>query len=670
MPLGKRTDCGDARFAGYEIQFSDKATDVLVDEVLQNLGFDFALCPITNPAYRPPPLALHDSSQPYPEGPSSHECLYFKNSEYSGRLVACTSTWIDCDHPTDRDAAEASCKWLRHELSWAQFLGLHAVVVSGPKHGAECARFAREVASFLSQETVATRLWLRIPVSSGADVDQDGDDTWQWWHAFRCINEHSTNLGVALELTETLPSDERLARWYGENVKCCIVPQSVFLTNRQGFPVLPQRHQLFLSELVTRGVQVLFSPSYGAGIELTLPSLGQKGDGQRIGEGEGSGDDSEGGPPHPHKIYQEYFAYFFRNVPRPSDRETHEIEYRDYLQHPLQPLQDNLESSTYEVFEFDKMKYVQYEEAVYHALLHRVPEAQLTTATTVLMVVGAGRGPLVRASLRASQRSGRRLRVYAVEKNPHAVVVLRRMVEEEPEMRGVVTIVHCDMRSWRAPEQADILVSELLGSWGDNELSPECLDGAQRFLKRDGISIPQSYTSYLQPITAHKVWTDARSFRAAGKDATSSLETPFVVKLHKITRLGTIEEVFTFVHPNWRAEEEGKPIDNERYARLRFSRPAGTGDCLVHGFAGYFSCVLFGHVHLGIHPGRHTPDMHSWFPLFIPVREPFTWREGQELVMDVWRCVSPQKVWYEWCVAGPVPSGTMNLNGRSYFVGL
>lgn len=33
--------------------------------------------------------------------------------------------------------------------------------------------------------------------------------------------------------------------------------------------------------------------------------------------------------------------------------------------------------------------------------------------------------------------------------------------------------------------------SELLGSFGDNELSPECLDGAQRFLRPDGVSIPQ-----------------------------------------------------------------------------------------------------------------------------------------------------------------------------------
>ncbi len=34
----------------------------------------------------------------------------------------------------------------------------------------------------------------------------------------------------------------------------------------------------------------------------------------------------------------------------------------------------------------------------------------------------------------------------------------------------------------------------MLGSFGDNELSPECLDGAQTFLHDDGISVPQTYT--------------------------------------------------------------------------------------------------------------------------------------------------------------------------------
>ena len=46
-----------------------------------------------------------------------------------------------------------------------------------------------------------------------------------------------------------------------------------------------------------------------------------------------------------------------------------------------------------------------------------------------------------------------------------------------------VRLIFGDMRVIDVPEKADILVSELLGSFGDNELSPECLDGASRFLK-------------------------------------------------------------------------------------------------------------------------------------------------------------------------------------------
>lgn len=42
-----------------------------------------------------------------------------------------------------------------------------------------------------------------------------------------------------------------------------------------------------------------------------------------------------------------------------------------------------------------------------------------------------------------------------------------------------------DMRTLELPEKVDILITELLGSFGDNELSPECLDGAVRFLKRE-----------------------------------------------------------------------------------------------------------------------------------------------------------------------------------------
>ena len=52
------------------------------------------------------------------------------------------------------------------------------------------------------------------------------------------------------------------------------------------------------------------------------------------------------------------------------------------------------------------------------------------------------------------------------------------------EWGSSVELIAGDMRRVEIPEPVDILVSELLGSFGDNELSPECLDGAMRFLKR------------------------------------------------------------------------------------------------------------------------------------------------------------------------------------------
>jgi hypothetical protein len=58
------------------------------------------------------------------------------------------------------------------------------------------------------------------------------------------------------------------------------------------------------------------------------------------------------------------------------------------------------------------------------------------------------------------------------------------------EWKEQVGLLFGDMRSLEPPEPADIIVSELLGSFGDNELSPECLDGAMRFLKRRSLGLP------------------------------------------------------------------------------------------------------------------------------------------------------------------------------------
>jgi len=64
------------------------------------------------------------------------------------------------------------------------------------------------------------------------------------------------------------------------------------------------------------------------------------------------------------------------------------------------------------------------------------------------------------------------------------MLIVRLQEKKALEWHDQVEILFGDMRELAVPAHADILVSELLGSFGDNELSPECLDGAMRFLKR------------------------------------------------------------------------------------------------------------------------------------------------------------------------------------------
>ena len=60
------------------------------------------------------------------------------------------------------------------------------------------------------------------------------------------------------------------------------------------------------------------------------------------------------------------------------------------------------------------------------------------------MVVGAGRGPLVSAAITASKNAERKIRVFAVEKNPNAVITLHhRKIEEWGDMVRRLNFCQC-----------------------------------------------------------------------------------------------------------------------------------------------------------------------------------------------------------------------------------
>jgi type II protein arginine methyltransferase len=85
-------------------------------------------------------------------------------------------------------------------------------------------------------------------------------------------------------------------------------------------------------------------------------------------------------------------------------------------------------------------------------------------------------------------------------------------------------------------------------------------------------------------------------------------------------------------------------IDNSRQGTLRFALSEGVTPACVHGFAGYFEAVLYKKVLLSTVPVTHTPDMHSWFPLFFPLRAPAVVYAGEEVVVGMWRVVHGSKV--------------------------
>uniref|UniRef100_A0A8C7JVB5 Protein arginine N-methyltransferase 5 n=1 Tax=Oncorhynchus kisutch TaxID=8019 RepID=A0A8C7JVB5_ONCKI len=439
--------------------------------------------------------------------------------------------------------------------------------------------------------------------------------------------DYNKRICLAIEVGANMPTNAVIDKWLGEPIKAAILPTRIFLTNKKGFPVLSKAHQQIIFRLFKLEAQFIFTGT------------------SRHSEKE-------------FRSYLQYLEYLNQNRPAPNAYELFAKGYEDYLQSPLQPLMDNLESQTYEVFEKDPIKYSQYQQAVYKCLMDRVPEEQKETNTQVLMVLGAGRGPLVNASLRAAKQADRKLRIYAVEKNPNAVVTLENWKFEE--WGDQVTVVSCDMREWAAPEKADIIVSELLGSFGDNELSPECLDGAQNFLKDGGVSIPCSYTSFLAPLSSSKLYNEVRGCRERDKDPECHFETPYVVRLHNFHQLAEPKACFTFIHPT-------TDMNNNRYQCLRFSVGCNT---VLHGFAGYFETTLYGDVTLSIKPETHSPGMFSWFPILFPLKQPIPVTKDDDVVVRFWRCNNGKKVWYEWAVTEPSCSAIHNPAGRSYTIGL
>lgn len=544
-------------------------------------------------------------------------------------------------HSIDSLIRQDSVTKLSLDIGWTQYRSIGSVVVRGPLIQQHALVYAQSIAPILKAHPYL-ELSILLPLCPTPMIDEapENDDetlsTWEIWDTIRSVCEYSPRLHVALDIPARLPSIETQSRWLSEDVRQLFLSAATFLVNSKGYPVLSKAHQAYVQAACKYGPAIV------------LQDIDRH---QRLG-----GEDA----------YLQYLRYLLKNAPEATALEAAAPGYADFLQQPLQPLQDNLSSSTYEIFERDPVKYAQYEQAILHALHDRPRNTH-----TFVAVVGAGRGPLVDCCLRAATDSDTPITLFAIEKNPHAVQGLRKRLRND--WKGRVTLVETDMREWQPEEFIDILVSELLGSFGDNELSPECLDGVQHVLNpASGISIPSRYTPFVTPLMTPKIYQGLRNATAEAR------ETPYVVLLSQCSFLApNFEPLWHFYHPSEQpSNPEDRQLRNKRYGKAEFFC-ASKGVC--HGVAGYFESILYGDVELSTVPNTidiKSPDMVSWFPIYFPITKAIYVPAGSTIELHFWRETDCKKVWYEYYIEvflGDVKiarSDLINQRGMKNWIGL
>ncbi|ATY65402.1 arginine N-methyltransferase HSL7 [Cordyceps militaris] len=716
---------------GYHDSTRDTPLSDLQYGYLLNQGFNFAVAPITNQSFKKRIFKLVKDHlellvKSKSEGttvataaqadpiipPLTPEDTSLFPSQVVNTYTGCISSWIDLASPNPI-IASVSRQVLNLEINYASFCGLRVVMIPPPERDASrgagnsgLAQYSRAIQEAL---TIGANMSFAVqmpmyrepgidggvdtlsrlnPVSEASPAAKGIDifTAWDSWHA--------------LKIPKVMPEMVLQNRWFSEPLMYLTFTTDVFQTNQTGNPTLSKHHQAMVySYMKLKAAPGLLMRNTGPDVshikryphsalsEDGFPSLSEP-----FPEKESASEKDDKASP-----FFEYMRWLESGQQTPTIFESSMLtNFQDWLQSPLQPLSDNLESATYEVFEGDPVKYNQYEAATMEALIEWKTLKKPTSKedVVVIAVAGSGRGPLVTRALKAADYANVEVEVWAVEKNPNAYVYLLR--QNQSVWGGRVKVVKTDMRHWKGPVisesaegpvygKVDILISELLGSFGDNELSPECLDGIQHVMAPQGISIPSSYTAHFTPIASPKLHADILARSATDSNA---FATPWVVHLfsldynaHRVPDHPRIQQAWEFSHPipnstlqgvearrsggvvggggGSMAGAAGANDHNSRFCHLTFVCQARG---VTHGLAGYFESTLYESqvketlgekVEISTHPERidaKSKDMISWFPIFFPLNQPLYFPADTELEVSMWRQTDDTRVWYEWLV--------------------
>ncbi|SCW01314.1 LAFE_0D09846g1_1 [Lachancea fermentati] len=627
-------------------------------------SYDYVLLPITNSRYRDHVKRVFQEYREQTPGvrklwvpePQLQELAVppFTNDKDTPGYIGLISSWLELESG-DACVRELSFQVLVNEWEYARFVGIKQLILAPPRDLNNLHQYAQMIAKALSRgDEHSPVLSISLPLFE----DTDPLSTWELWSTIRKICDYHQNLTISLALPRDKTPSYVLERWLAEPVTCLLVSSSIFATNQYNFPVLNKFNQYIIHEF--QKVNGNSQPKLG---ELCIILHGVEKYANEVRGGESA--------------YLEYINYLLKRGDKAMGMEYANVaDCIPRIMPPLSPFEDNLANEAYHTFEKDQTKYNLYEQAITQALEELIREQKTMLVKNnrpiVVLVAGAGRGPLVDRALQALKALNvPQYHIIALEKNPEAFLYLQKRKYEY--WNDAVDIVRENMCSWNKPIKVDICISELLGSFGCNELSPECLWSIQKNHSKPSTKfIPQSYSSYLAPVSAPLLHQKLHQMKEL-----NSQEKLWVIHNIPYCILSTkINEIWAFNHPSTPFSE---PFTKSVVAEFKI-RNKGE----IHGLVGYFTAKLYGTVTLSILPNdhtvklfaqqdddiaqlsiddarpsselyiksEHTPNMTSWSPIFFPLKQPFFISDDTQLEVFVTRNHSQadSKVWYEWSV--------------------
>lgn len=626
-------------------------------------------------------------------GNSGNDRSNNNNTGDSPAYIGLLSSWLELESPKAA-VREMSFQVLLNECKYARFVGINKLIVAPPRDLSELQRYSQVIAKLLNHKVISEPSSpLLLSISLPLYEDSDPLATWELWNTIRKLCDYHRSLSVSLAVPRTKTPSHVLNRWLCEPVSCLLISSSIFATNQYHYPVLHKFNQNLIQKF-----QKLNGNSHASmNGELCIILHGMEKYAGTVKGGENA--------------YLEYINYLlkkgdkmfvFRNNSKHEHSKNSNLSstYNESaldlctprLMPPLKPHSESLSNQVYSIFEKDNVKYDTYHTAIQQALEDLLKSFRYNQSSPlVILVAGAGRGPLVDRSVQIVKNFNiwNQVKLVALEKNAQACLYLQKRNYDAWDNR--VKIVKEDMLHWKDSSlKVDLCISELLGSFGCNELAPECLwEIEKNHSKSSTIFIPQSYTSYVAPISSPLILQNLSQVSEAQDSPWIMHNVPYCILSSRINK------IWSFEHPLRNGNQDADLFSRSSLTEFKVKH---RGE--MHGIIGFFFSKLYKDTVLSTLPDDclldsislqkneldrssfqrqmdqiqitdsfegqgqknlsdnmlnksfHTPGLYSWSPIVFPLRQPFPIADDTELSVFMSRnhSLPDGLVWYEWSV--------------------